>query len=183
MTHPPLHCTTFLINIFGGLLDNRKLQGAPLNLNRPAHTQIKSYKLVQTFTDVQKKNKINYGNQTLLQLVPHTSHGTQSVSQTPHLYLLSSHGTGLKQSKDNYTQFATRKNTPSCMCTQLGTQVQCQQKPGTLPNQGQSLIGECVFKQMSPLVVLTNPHTQSHTQSHPNITYSHWPTNVLLSSG
>jgi len=33
-----------------------------------------------------------------------------------------------------------------------GTQVQHQRKPGTLPNRGQSPIGGCVFKQMSPLV-------------------------------
>jgi len=39
----------------------------------------------------------------------------------------------------------------SVVCTQLGTQVERQRKPGTLPNRGHSPIGECVFKQMLKL--------------------------------
>jgi len=51
-----------------------------------------------------------------------------------------------------------------------GTQVQRQRTRGTLPNWGQSPIGECVFKQMSPWAVgrcsqpsPSLPHTHIHT--------------------
>jgi len=43
-------------------------------------------------------------------------------------------------------------NHPLLYVYPTGDSVPTQRKPGTLANRGQSPIGECVFKQMSPLV-------------------------------
>jgi len=68
--------------------------------------------------------------------------------------------------EENNRQIDRHTHNPSCIHTQLGTQF----KPGTLPTGGQSPIGGCVFKQMSPLACLHSPHI--HTLSIGDIQYT-----------